>query len=164
MQVQALSIGTQGGSAMLAWQPLNTKSVQGYHLYYSTVSGVYTQRRTLTADASSEIVTNLPVGDTYYFAIRAFNASGVESAYSREVGIIIGRPETSTAPLTANLTSPMPITPTATYQPLPTNKNKTVAGATGSSDIFNIFLGLAAVVGMWAAFRRQFASSPVAAV
>ncbi len=166
LQVQGLAIGTQNGSATLSWLPLNEPGVSGYHLYYSSVTGVYTQRRTLAATANGDIVTGLPNGERYFFAIRAFNAAGLESDYSREVAVVIGQPNTATTPLTGAITGTVnptgnPPTMNQTTQSLPTGS--TVAGNTRVSDMFNAFLAIAAAVGMWGAFRRQLSSSPVTA-
>lgn len=167
MQVQGLAIGTQNGSATLSWLPLAEPGVAGYHLYYSSVTGVYTQRRTLEASARGDVVTGLPNGERYFFAIRAFNAAGMESDYSREVAVVIGQPNTATSPLTGSVTggngNPTS-TPPATNQPMPNlPQGTTVAGKTGVSDLFNGLIAIAAAVGMWGAFRRQLSSTPVTA-
>ncbi len=156
LQVQGVAIGTQNGNVLVAWQPL--AGAAGYHVYYSTVSGVYTQRRTLAANATGDAVTGLPNGDRYFFAVRAVDAAGIESDYSREVAVVVGQPNTATTPLTGSVTGPTPMG----MQQLSSPGNKTVAGKTGVSDMFNILLGIAAAVGMWGAFRRQLAASPVA--
>lgn len=156
-QVQGVAIGTQNGSALIGWQML--PGATGYHVYYSTVSGVYTQRRTLAAGATGDTITGLPNGDRYFFAVRAVNADGVESDYSREVAVVIGQPNTATTPLIGSVTTgPTPVG----MQQLTSPGNKTVAGKTGVDDMAMVLIGIAAVVGMWCAFRRQLSASPVA--
>lgn len=162
-QVQGLAIGTQNGNAILSWLPLQQPGIAGYHLYYSSVTGVYTQRRTLAATANGDIVTGLPNGERYFFAIRAYNALGIESDYSREVAVVIGQPNTATAPLAGSVTGTVTPLPTNTQATVIPSTSTTVVGKTGVSDVFNGILAIAAAVGMWAAFRRQFTSSPAIA-
>jgi hypothetical protein len=158
LQVQGVVIGTQNGNVLLGWQPL--AGATGYHVYYSTVSGVYTQRRTLAAGATGDSITGLPDGDRYFFAVRGVDASGTESDYSREVAVVVGQPNTATSPLAGSVTGTGP-TPVGMQQ-LTSPGNKTVAGKTGVDDMASVLIGIAAAVGMWCAFRRQLSASPVA--
>lgn len=162
-QVQNVAVSTTNGSALVAWQTLLQPGVAGYYVYYSSVSGVYTQRRTLSAAATGDEIGNLQNGERYFFAVRAFNMAGEQSDYSREVAVVIGQPDTSTAPLNAVMmaqinsrTGPVPVA----AQMLPTPRRPMVAGKTGVSDMFNVLLGLAAATGMLGAFRRQLSSTP----
>ena len=79
-------------SVTLAWMPPTQNSdgspitnLAGYKIHYGTVSSDYTQTVALqNASLSRYVVDNLTSG-TYYFAITAYNAQGVESAMSGEV-------------------------------------------------------------------------------
>ena len=63
----------------------NLTDLAGYMLYYGTVSGRYDQFLAIpNADVTSVAVENL-VSARWYFAVRAYNADGVESDFSTEV-------------------------------------------------------------------------------
>jgi len=60
--------------------------VTGYRVYYGTASHQYSQTLgggTFVANPSMT-VSNLTSGTTYYFAVTAVDAAGVETAYSNE--------------------------------------------------------------------------------
>jgi len=60
-------------------------NLSGYHIYYGTTPGVYTNVITVTDPTiTSYVVTNLPAGATYYFAATAYDADGTESGDSVE--------------------------------------------------------------------------------
>lgn len=57
----------------------------GYKIHYGTASSDYSQTVSISnAGLTRYVVDNLPTG-TYYFAITAYNAHGIESALSGEV-------------------------------------------------------------------------------
>ena len=56
----------------------------GYTLYWGTQSRQYPDSLPIGDPATTETVLELPPG-TYYFAITALNAAGVESSYSNEL-------------------------------------------------------------------------------
>lgn len=80
------------GTATLSWLPPTERmdgsaltNLSGYTIYYGTASGQYTQSiRLNNPGLSSYVVENLPSGFTYYFAITALDASGLESSHSVE--------------------------------------------------------------------------------
>jgi hypothetical protein len=110
LQVAGLGLTTQGASVSLAWQALRSSEVTGYNVYYGTTPGLYTQRRTLVATATSDVLGNLTPGQRYYFAVRALSAAG-ESDYSQEVSVIVGQANTATSTLTAAVVPPPVQTP-----------------------------------------------------
>ena len=68
----------------LAWDANAEPSVAGYRLHYGTRSGEYTA--TIEAGASTEVtIEDLTPGQTYYFAVTAYDSEGDESEYSDEV-------------------------------------------------------------------------------
>ena len=79
-------------SVQLAWDANSEPDLAGYVLVYGTAPGVYTQSVSLAATATTHEVSGLSDG-TYYFAIRAFNAAGLQSAYSNEVAVVVGTGE-----------------------------------------------------------------------
>jgi len=91
MAVFVISSDAFGGSATLIWSsPLTNEDgtplsdLAGYKIYYGTSSGNYTQNRKVD-NVTTYTVTNLTDGLTYYFAVKAFDTSLNESAYSNEV-------------------------------------------------------------------------------
>ena len=148
LQVQNLRATTEGSSVFLAWDPLPSTELRAYNVYYGTVSGQYIQRRTVDRTATTLTVRGLPVGTTYYFAVRGVNATGDETDFSKEVGIAVGNPATSTSPLSGSVIDGGPQGQTPA-----TGGN--VAGSTGSSSILLVFACLSAVIGTAFALRRQ---------
>jgi hypothetical protein len=71
-------------SCTLAWDANTEVDLAGYRLYWGTASGAYlfTQQLSLV---TTNTVTNLVAGQTWYFVVTAFNTSGLESGPSNEV-------------------------------------------------------------------------------
>lgn len=73
--------------------PTTGERVDGYRAYYGTASGDYTDNVTLqeTARDSTKVTLtgDVPIDQTYYVALRAYNPTG-ESADSNEV--VLGKP------------------------------------------------------------------------
>lgn len=144
LQVLGLRITTEGSSVFLAWDLLPSSELSGYNIYYGTVSGRYIQRRSVEKSANSLTIRALPVGTTYYFAVRGYNAAGEETSFSQEVGISVGNPRTSTSPLSANSL------PTKTPE-----NGGTVSGETGINSMLLMAILSCAAVGTFIAVRRQ---------
>lgn len=103
-----------GAEATLAWDASSDTGVTGYRLYWGTQS----QQYELLADvgnSTSEAVSNLQSGTTYYFAATAYDAQGNESGYSNEVSY--------TAPVDC------------TYSITSASGSFTAAGGTGSVNV-----------------------------
>jgi len=79
-----LSLAQDAQSVTLAWDLDTDPTVVGYRLYYGTSSGSYTQRSDV-ANTTTATISNLAVGFTYFFVVRAYNAFGLESPPSNEV-------------------------------------------------------------------------------
>ena len=62
-----------------------------YWLYYGSQRGQY-QTRVPVGMATEYTVTNLSPGQTYYFAIKAYNTAGMESTFSNEVSVTLPLP------------------------------------------------------------------------
>lgn len=153
LRVSGLKVTTEGSSLFLSWDPLPSAALKGYNIYYGTVSGRYIQRRSVDATARTMTIRALPAGTTYYAAIRAFNDAGEESDFSQEVGVSIGKPQTSTSPLTASvLQDQAPHTP---------KTGGDVSGETGAPWIFFLFALISAGIGTLLACRRQFIVHPL---
>jgi Fibronectin type III domain len=81
----SLSLAQTTQSVMLAWDTDTDPTVVGYNnLDYGTSSGSLTQTENV-GNVSTATVPGLTAGETYYFAVTAYNAAGVNSAYSNEV-------------------------------------------------------------------------------
>ncbi len=79
--VQALS--GPGNGVTLAWDRSPDSSVTGYRIYYGAASGNYTNS-VAVGNATTNAVQGLTSGVTYFFAVTAYNASGLESSFSNE--------------------------------------------------------------------------------
>lgn len=87
--ILACGSGSTAAAALtLAWDPSTEPSVSGYRLYQGGQSQVYTniidigQQTTLT-------ISNLAPSATYYFAVTAYDDSGLESAFSGEINYTV---------------------------------------------------------------------------
>jgi hypothetical protein len=83
-------------SVTLGWMPPTENNdgspitnLAGYKIHYGKTSSEYTETVALeNAGLTRYVVDNLPSG-TYYFAITAYNASGVESPLSGEISATV---------------------------------------------------------------------------
>lgn len=73
----------------MAWNP-STSNVIGYYIYRSTVSGgPYTQLNTSPVSGTTYTDSTVVSGATYYYVIRAVDASGAQSPNSAQVSAVI---------------------------------------------------------------------------
>jgi hypothetical protein len=70
--------------ATLAWDPNTEADLAGYKVHYGTASGTYTVQADVH-NVTTYVVTGLTAGQTYYFAVTAYNAANNESGYSNEL-------------------------------------------------------------------------------
>ena len=76
------------GNATLTWAAnVEPNNVAGYKIYVGTNSGTYSFPGSpfVTGKVTSYAISRLPKGQTYYFAISAYNSAGDESELSAEV-------------------------------------------------------------------------------
>ena len=81
------------GNGKLSWAAPATYTdgspltVAGYKVYYGAASGVYDGVIDINAQLPNGDVSSLPTGTsaTFYFAVTAYDAPGIESDYSNEV-------------------------------------------------------------------------------
>ncbi|OGJ53876.1 hypothetical protein A3D11_04165 [Candidatus Peribacteria bacterium RIFCSPHIGHO2_02_FULL_49_16] len=147
LQVQNLRVTTEGSAVFLAWDPLPAAELIGYNLYYGTVSGQYTQKRSNDTASTSTTIRGLPTGELYYFAIRGAKNTVEETAYSQEVAVQVGSPASATSPLTGQL----PQGETAQV----VRKTPGISGDTGLPSGVLLLITASAITGMAFAFRRQ---------
>ncbi|MEO6307257.1 MAG: fibronectin type III domain-containing protein [Nitrospiraceae bacterium] len=71
----------------LTWTANGEPDLAGYKIYVGTASGTYSFSGFpfLTGRVTSYTLSNLPKGQTYYFAISAYDSAGNESVLSAEV-------------------------------------------------------------------------------
>jgi len=72
----------------LVWDPNTEPDLEGYKCYYGLNSGDYAQTVVVGTQPVCT-VTDLKPGETYYFAVTAYNTVGLESDYSEEVIYIV---------------------------------------------------------------------------
>jgi len=77
--------GTQ--DVRLAWNPSKSLAAAGYFLYYGPEQGAYTNKIDMGYSTTAS-VSGLREGQTYHFAVTAYNSSGVESALSSDVSYL----------------------------------------------------------------------------
>ncbi len=151
LQVQNLKVTTRGNSVFVGWQPLTSAELAGYNVYYGSVSGKYIQRRSLTKNETSVILRDLEPGTEYFVALRAFNQQNLESAFSHEVSVTAGKPDSSTSPLAGSVTATG-----GTGNAVAVYQGNQISGETGMSTQLLGLLLLSAIIGTAFAWHRQF--------
>jgi hypothetical protein len=151
LQVQNVRVTSKDDSLFIGWEPLRTNDLVGYNVYYGTISGRYIQRRSVDKNSTSLSIRGLEKNTQYFIAIRAFNTQSGESAFSDEASVVIGRPETSTAPLRT-----MGDDGVSPPNPVESRGGGNVSGETGMSSTVIMLIILSAIIGTAFAVRRQF--------
>jgi F5/8 type C domain/Domain of unknown function (DUF5060)/Fibronectin type III domain len=84
----------QAAQVQLAWDaPVQANgtpvsNVAGYKLYYGSQSGQY-QTVVSVGLTTTYTMKDLSAGPTYYFAVKAYDSTGTESAFSNEISVIL---------------------------------------------------------------------------
>lgn len=156
LQIQNVRATTDGSAIFLSWNPLNSNQMKAYNVYYGTTSGRYIQRKTIDKSENTITIRSLSVGTEYFLAVRALSNTDEESAFSKEVSVTVGRPDSSSSPLVLGsvLNNESPKTPI-----LP-GETSVVPGETGIPSLLLLAVIIAAVIGTGFASRRQFAVTP----
>src|SRR2546427_9784917 len=85
----------QAAQVQLAWDaPVQTDgtpvpTLAGYKLYYGSQSGQYPTMIPVGL-ATTYTVTNVPTGQTSYFAVKAYDSTRTDSAFSNEARVTPG--------------------------------------------------------------------------
>ena len=116
-----ISVWARAEQVTLAWDANTETDLAGYRVHYGTASGSYTTSVDVHKVTTSSIGT-LTAGQTYYFAVTAYDASGNESGYSNQVSYSVAA--ANGAPLT-------PATPTGASGAL---VNASIAFSTSATD------------------------------
>ena len=105
----AIALGAHAGTTniTLAWNANSETNLAGYRLYYGTAAGTYSGSKLVGPSTTSTTLSNLTTGQAYYFAVKATNTAGLESAFSTEVAYTApAAPNTLPVALAQNLTTP----------------------------------------------------------
>ena len=78
------SSGEGIGKLILSWNANKEPNIAGYKVYYGTTPGKYGPEIDV-GNVTKFTLGGLIKGQTYYIAIKAYNRSGQESAFSQEV-------------------------------------------------------------------------------
>ncbi len=81
-------MAAQADSVSLTWDPNTEPDLAGYKLYMGTSPGSYSQIFDV-GHVTSYTVSNLVAGDTYYFALTAYDIYANESGFSTELSTTI---------------------------------------------------------------------------
>lgn len=87
----------QAASVGLAWDPNTESDLAGYKVYSGTASRNYTNVVTLGL-VTTYTVTNVAYDITTFFAVTAYNTSGLESEFSNEVNALVPAPQPPPVP------------------------------------------------------------------
>jgi Fibronectin type III domain len=118
-----LAAYTAGTTVTLAWDPDPFPNLAGYRLYYGTSSGDYSQK--IEVGSSTTVsVPNLTEGETYFFAVTAYNMAAVESRPSNQISYTV--PFSSPAAAGGKASS-RPVPAASATPPMPTAKPAPVA-------------------------------------
>lgn len=88
------------GTVRLAWDPNVEADLAGYIISWGTQPGAYSNAQDV-GNVVQATVPNLDAGRRYYFAVQAYNTSGLTSPYSSEVSADIARPTERAPTITA---------------------------------------------------------------
>jgi hypothetical protein len=89
-------------SLTVMWSRSLDTNVQGYNVYYGTVSQQYTNAIT-AGNVTNIAISGIKTGVTYYFAATSYNAAGWQSSYSAEISFTV--PSLTNATLTSATTT-----------------------------------------------------------
>jgi chitinase len=95
----------QAVDVQLAWDPSPSPQATGYLLYYGTASGQYSESVD-TGQATTAALSGLQAGQTYYFAVLAYDASENYSPFSNEVQHTVQDTVQDTIPPSVAITAP----------------------------------------------------------
>lgn len=95
LTLSMLNDSEAAGNINISWKPSTMNiddtpltDLSGYKIYYGTESNVYTDSINV-GNVTSYRVKQLLGGNTYYFAVKAYDHSGNESQHSNEISLTI---------------------------------------------------------------------------
>ena len=78
------SVTSTSTTASLTWSPVTNTNLAGYKVYMGTASGRYGTPLDV-GNVTNYVMSNLVIGNTYYFVVTSYSTSGGESLPSTEV-------------------------------------------------------------------------------
>jgi hypothetical protein len=84
-----VTVAQAAQTVTLTWDANPAPGIAGYRVHYGVVSGVYSQ----ISDVGNKLtatIFDLTAGKTYFFAVTAYDAAGLESSPSNEVSYTAG--------------------------------------------------------------------------
>ena len=147
-----IPLTTYAAQVTLAWDPV-AGSVAGYQMHYGTTSGDYDYSVNV-GNSTSCTISGLQEGDTYYFAVKAYNGSD-ESDYSDEINYRV--PSDNSAQQSAAATAnPLPDAGT-TYEDAGdgTTYEDAADGTTKGWDIYDTSPGGASIKNVYDSDRQS---------
>jgi hypothetical protein len=82
----------------LAWDPSTGAGVSGYRIYCGAASGAYSTTNQV-GNTTSDTISGLSAGSTWYFAVSAVTANGLEGARSSELRYTVPQPPVTPPPV-----------------------------------------------------------------
>jgi hypothetical protein len=86
--------------ATLAWNTSPSGAIAGYRVYSGSATRTYTNMLDV-GNTTMAIISGLAPGTTYFFAVTAYDLSGLESAFSAEISHAL--PAATSTPVNLNL-------------------------------------------------------------
>src|SRR3954469_21552391 len=109
--LSVFTASARAATVTVAWDASPEATVTGYRVWYGTSPKQYS--RTIDVGSRTDcLIADLEPGQVYYFAVQAYDSSGLVSAYSPEIA---SAPLTSSAAslsltsLTTNVSAPQPL-------------------------------------------------------
>lgn len=105
-------------------------NIEGYKVHVGTAPGSYT-RNNEAGNQTASTVSSLTEGQTYYFAVTAYDQAGTESEFSNELSYTV--PAATPAPTPAPV--PAPVDPKEEPAPVPVPSPPPVIGGIAKGDV-----------------------------
>ncbi len=89
--MMALVIGLDRAAARnltFSWTASASPDVTNYNVYYGTTSGIYTNKTSI-GNVTTDTISNLCAGITYYFTVTAVDTNANESGFSNVSSFIV---------------------------------------------------------------------------
>ena len=128
-----ISQGT--GSVSLAWNASTNSGIAGYNIYYGNASHNY-GNVVFAGTNLAMVVSGLPTGQTYYFAVTAVDSLGNESDFSNEISdsiAAVNQPPTISAIAAQSTYTGQPVTVSFTINDPDTGPNGLLLSAVSSN-------------------------------
>lgn len=111
-----LAPSAHAASAILSWNSNSDSDLGGYIAFWGGAARTYSNQSDV-GTARSLTIPGLTAGNTYYFAVKAYDTSGNQSAFSSEVSLTVptSTPPDTTAPTVAAVNTTSATTVVVTF-------------------------------------------------